>query len=263
MATAWETIGLLQPEFRGNSFRGEGRVLAGVHDSNANYLRYLAAGLKRFTLLSSGTWIIGFDNSTPLSSLAEDRDTVSNTDIFGRQVASCRFYGGREFEILAKGAPAEAASTGAASRLIRQGTLALPSFTDSGGPVPRSGGKGRILGPPPASPEENSTLAALYCALMVSESLDAIRSKQDVIIDGPFSRNGVFVRILAALRSGQRLFISDLRDGTTAGAACLALMPEGKLPRIELVLRPVEPAPLDGLHAYCETWHRQLPREAR
>ncbi|MGH6875126.1 MAG: FGGY-family carbohydrate kinase, partial [Aestuariivirgaceae bacterium] len=259
MTDAWQTIGRLPPELRGDGFRGEGRVLAGVHDSNANYLRYLAAGLKRFTLLSSGTWIIGFDNSTPLAALAKERDTASNTDVFGRPVASCRFYGGREFEILAKGAPAGAASMEAAARLIEQGTLALPSFTDSGGPIPDSGEKGRILGPLPASPEENSTLAALYCALMVSESLDAISSKHDVIIDGPFSRNDVFVRLLGAFRAPQRLFTSDLRDGTTAGAACLALMPDGKLPRIELELRAVAPAPIAGLSAYCLNWRRLLP----
>ena len=259
MTDAWQIIGRLLPEFRGNGFRGEGCLLAGVHDSNANYLRYLAAGLNRFTLLSSGTWIIGFDNSTPLSSLAKERDTASNTDVFGRQVASSRFYGGREFEILAKGAPAGVASLEAVSRLIGQGTLALPSFTDSGGPVPNSGGKGRIVGPAPASLEENSTLAALYCALMVSESLDAIGSKHDVIIDGPFSENDIFLRLLAGLRARQRLFTSDLRDGTTAGAACLALMPDGRLPQIELALRTVEPAQIASLSAYCENWRRLIP----
>jgi sugar (pentulose or hexulose) kinase len=260
MAWAWDTIGRLRLEFLGDSFRGEGRVLAGVHDSNANYLRYLAAGLAHFTLLSTGTWIIGFDNSTPLSALDPARDTVSNTDVFGRQVASCRFYGGREFEILARGAPAEVATVEAASRLVRQGTFALPSFTDSGGPVPRSGGKGRIVGPAPQSAEEDSALAALYCALMVAESLDAIGSRHDVIIDGPFSRNGIFVGMLAALRPQQRLLVSDLREGTTAGAACLALMPDGRLPRIALELRTVVPARIEAMAAYHESWRMGLPQ---
>jgi sugar (pentulose or hexulose) kinase len=255
---AWETIGMLKPEFRGPGFRGEGRVLAGVHDSNANYLRYLAAGFGQFTLLSSGTWIIGFDSSTPISALAKERDTASNTDVFGKQVASCRFYGGREFEILADGAPAEAATIEAVTRLISRGTMALPSFTDSGGPVPNSGGKGRVEGRSPQSPEEKASLAALYCAQMVSESLDAIGSKYDVIIDGPFSRNEIFVRLLAQLRPQQRLLTSDLRDGTTAGAACLALMPDGHLPRIELSLTEVEPAQMDGLEDYSRNWRRKV-----
>jgi sugar (pentulose or hexulose) kinase len=256
MANAWETIGSLKPEFRGRRFRGQGRVLAGVHDSNANYLRYLAAGLGAFTLLSSGTWIIGFDNTTPVSELDKRRDTASNTDVFGRLVASCRFYGGREFELLAEGTSAEAAQTALVERLVSRGTMALPSFTDSGGPVPNSGSKGRITGPLP-SPEEKASLAALYCAQMTSESLDAIGSKHDVIIDGPFSSNIPFVRVLAQLREGQRVLISDLRDGTTAGAACLGLMPDGKLPHIELSLTEVQPAQVAGMDAYCGRW-RQL-----
>jgi len=159
---AWETIGSLKPEFRGDAFRGEARVLAGVHDSNANYLRYLAAGLGDFTLLSTGTWIIGFDTATAIDQLDEARDTVSNTDVLGRPVASCRFFGGREFEIVAQDATAGAASLAAVIRLIARATFALPSFTDSGGPMPGTGGSGRIIGPPPQSAEERSSLAALY-----------------------------------------------------------------------------------------------------
>ena len=55
-----------QRNFWDSGFRGAATVLAGVHDSNANYLRYLAAGQKKFTLLSTGTWIIGFDTETKL-----------------------------------------------------------------------------------------------------------------------------------------------------------------------------------------------------
>ena len=44
MAKAWETIGTLKPEFRGPGFRGGGNVLGGVHDSTANFMRYVAAG---------------------------------------------------------------------------------------------------------------------------------------------------------------------------------------------------------------------------
>ena len=94
----------------GRNFRGSGKVLAGVHDSNANYLRYLAGGQKKFTLLSTGTWIIGFDTEAKLEFLVQEKDTVSNTDVFGNQVACSLFFGGREFEIVSEGAPGEAAA---------------------------------------------------------------------------------------------------------------------------------------------------------
>jgi sugar (pentulose or hexulose) kinase len=255
VARAWEVIGTLTPEFRGGEFRGAGHVLAGVHDSNANYLRYLAAGLGNFTLLSTGTWIIGFDTAASLDSLDERRDTVSNTDVLGRPVACCRFYGGREFECVAAGAPANAASIAAVARLIERRTFALPSFTDSGGPMPGTGGKGRIVGPAVEDPEERSSLAALYCALMCDQSLDAIGSKGRVIIDGPFAENTVFLGILARLRQGQEVFASALVDGTAAGAAVLALMDaDGTLPSIALDLTPVAPAHISGIEDYAREW---------
>jgi sugar (pentulose or hexulose) kinase len=88
----------------------------------------------------------------------------------------------------------------------------------------------------------------------VSEELDAVGSRHDIIVDGPFAKNEVFLALLAALRSGQSVMASELRDGTTAGAACLALMPEGKLPHVDLKLLKVAAAAIDGLAAYRNTW---------
>ena len=263
MAMAWDVLGPLKPDYRGGDFHGRGAVLAGVHDSSANYLRYLAAGEGSFTLLSTGTWIIGFDTDAGIDGLDKDRDTVSNTDVFGRLVASCRFFGGKEFEIIAAGAPAEAARLDTVKRLMARGTIPLASFTDSGGPMPGTGLKGRIIGPQVETAEERSSIAALYCALMCDQSLDAIGSRARIIIDGPFAENPVFLAILAGLRPGQQVLASDLRDGTTAGAAVLALMEgNGKLPQIALTLRPVEPAKLENLDRYRETWLAHSRSEA-
>jgi L-fuculokinase len=256
LAKAWETIGTLRSEFEGRNFRGAAKVLAGVHDSNANYLRYLAGGQKKFTLLSTGTWIIGFDTEAKLESLIQEKDTVSNTDVFGNRVACCRFFGGREFEVLSEGAPGEAATTAAVQHVIEKKILALPSFTDGGGPVPHSGGKGKVIGDEPVSPEQRASLASLYCALMVSESLDALGSKFDIIVDGPFSKNLVFLQVLAQLRAGQKVLASDLRDGTTAGAACLALMPDGKLPNVPLSLTTIASQSLTNLGDYRTNWQK-------
>jgi sugar (pentulose or hexulose) kinase len=254
-AKAWEVVGTLQPEFRGDGFRGAGRVLAGVHDSTGNCVRYLAAGLGRFTLVSSGTWLISFDTSMPFQALDPKFDTNTNTDIFGRQVACSRFFGGREFELVAGQAPAEAASLADVQALIDQGTLALPSFSNSGGPMPGTGGKGRITGPQPKTIGARASLAALYCALMCDRQLAAIRSQNRIVVDGPFAQNPVFLSVLAALRPKQKVEASALRDGTTAGAALIAQIDaREELPQVALALKPVTPARLKGLKRYAETW---------
>ncbi len=261
LAKAWETVGALDPRFRSDGFRGQGRVLAGIHDSNANYLRYQAAGLAPFTLLSSGTWIIGFNTETEIVGLDSRRDTATNSDIYGRPVACCRFMGGRELEILAEGAAAGAGTAAAVQELLDRGTIALPSFTDSGGPVPGSGGRGLIEGPPPRRPAERAGLAALYCALMTAESLDAVDSRGRILIDGPFAENPVFLGLLAALRPGQGLFASRSSEGTAAGAALLALMsPDGGLPEIAIDLSEVRPLEISGLIAYRDAWRRLSQR---
>ncbi|WP_395661240.1 FGGY-family carbohydrate kinase [Aestuariivirga sp.] len=254
MAKAWEAIGTLLPEYRGSSFRGEGRVLGGVHDSTANFMRYVCAGLDRFTLVSTGTWSISFNPSTSVDVLDPERDTNTNTDVLGRNVCCSRFFGGKEFEAVAQGAPAEAASVAAVAGLVQRGTHAVPSFTLTSGPVPDSLGKGFIEGPPPVSDAEKASLAALYCALMVSEQLDAIASQDDIIVDGPFSQNKVLLAVLAQLRTGQKVKASALRDGTTAGAAAIAMIDDGRLPAIALELGEVAPSAISGLDAYQARW---------
>jgi len=254
MAKAWETIGPLKPEFRGPGFRGRGSVLGGVHDSTANFMRYVCAGLDRFSLVSTGTWSISFDPSTPVSVLDPARDTNTNTDVLGRNVCCSRFFGGKEFEAVSGGAPAEAADLATVAALVARGTLALPSFTPSSGPVPDSGGKGRVTGPEAATEKEKAALAALYCAQMVSEQLDCIASRDDIIVDGPFSQNKVLLAVLAQLRPQQKVKASALRDGTTAGAAALALIDDGNLPTIALKLEEIAPAGIPGLDAYHSGW---------
>jgi sugar (pentulose or hexulose) kinase len=255
IAKAWETVGPLQEEFRGEGFRGSGRVVAGAHDSNGNYLRYLAAGLGEFTLLSTGTWIISFDPGTALDTLDPRRDTASNTDVLGRQVATSRFFGGKEMEIVLSGARAEAASFAAVQRLIARGSFALPSFTDSGGPLPGAGGKGGYAGPAAESAEERASLAALYVALMVDQQLDAVGSRHRIVVDGPFAMNDVFLGLLAALRPGQPVLASDLRDGTAAGTAVLGLMnATGELPRIGLKPREAATPAVAGVADYKALW---------
>jgi sugar (pentulose or hexulose) kinase len=250
-AKAWDTIGTFT-----SRLRGHGNILAGVHDSNANYLRYLAGGQKHFTLLSTGTWIISFDTDADMMQLDHTRDIVANKDVFGRTVACSRFFGGKEFEIIAKGSDGSKATIAATADLIRMGTMALPSFTDSGGPMPDTGGQGEIIGPLPDSDEARASLASLYCALMMSESLDALHSTHAIIVDGPFSQNEVFLQLLATLRPRQSVYASNLRDGTATGAACLALTPGGLLTRADINMRNIASTNIQ-LADYQRDWKRR------
>lgn len=262
MVKSWDVIGTLRPEFRGAGFRGAGKVLAGIHDSSANYVRYLAGGFGNFTLVSTGTWSISFDTAAKVSDLREEFDTATNTDIFGRHVATSRFFGGGEYELVAGDAANATPHLEDAKQLIAEHVYALPSFSGLAGPMPGTECRGRVIGDKPDG-RKRASLASLYCALMVSEQLDHVKSRHDIIVDGPFAQNAVLMAVLAALRPGQRVLASQLRDGTTAGAACLALMSDGKLPHIDIKVSESQPARLQGLAAYQTKWKELAHAQAR
>ncbi|MEM6615984.1 MAG: carbohydrate kinase [Pseudomonadota bacterium] len=232
-------------------------VLVGIHDSNANLLRYRASMEGAFTLLSTGTWLIGFAVGGDLASLDPARDTVSNTDIYGNPVCSCRFMAGREFEIVSGGAAADLASLETVQALIDEGVFATASFTDSGGPLPGTGGKGTINRDNlPAA--ERSSLAALYCALMAVESASIIHADGPIIVDGPLSTNDVFLSVFAQFVAGTPVLASSEPNGTAAGAALLALADEdGAIEAPTPQLSAIEPATLRGLGSYREEWLRR------
>ncbi|MDP4822763.1 MAG: FGGY family carbohydrate kinase [Aestuariivirgaceae bacterium] len=253
-AKAWQRVGVLDAAFRGAGLRGRAEVVAGIHDSSANFLRYLAGGRQHFSLVSTGTWSIAFDSDTRFEELKEDLDTSANRDVFGNLVSCSRFFGGKEFEILAGSSVSEIPRLETVGELITSKIFALPSFSDSAGPMPGTGDRGRIEGRSDISALERISIASLYCAQMVSMQLDALKSRGDIIIDGPFSQNRVLLGVLAQLRAGQRIFASKLTNGTAAGAAVLALIENETIPAIPLTLDEIAPAGIAGLADYQREW---------
>jgi sugar (pentulose or hexulose) kinase len=252
MRRAWEVLGTLEADLAERTgLPPSTPVLVGIHDSNANYTRYLAAGHDDVTLLSTGTWLIGFNPAMPVEALDPARDTVSNTDLLGRPVASSRYMGGREHRLLA--GEGGRGSLDEVRALVRAGTTALPDFTASGGPFPRAAGKGRVLGPAPETGSARAALASLYVALMADVCLDLLRSENPIVIDGGFVDDPLLAEILAALRLGQPVLVSPERDGTAIGAALLYGWEERTRP-VALELRPVPPPAIAGLAGYARAW---------
>lgn len=249
---AWDAQGPIRPEVAAaTGLDPTTPVLCGIHDSNANYFRYLAAGLQSFVLLSTGTWIIGFNAGLPLARMDGSRGMVANTDPDGRPISCTLIMFGREYAVLAGGDAEPDAD--AAARLVARGTLALPSFVDFDGVFPGSAERGRIDGPPPETAEERAALATLYCALGTAVCLDLLQAAAPVIVDGGFAANPLFAPLLAALRPDLPVQVSDSRDGTALGAALLWHRNRGR-PAPPLALRQAAPAAIPGLAAYAARW---------
>ena len=252
---AWDIIGRFSEPGTGRQLRGKGEILTGLHDSNANWLRYLAGQNGQFTLLSTGTFVIGFDSGADLSGLDPASDNFSFNDIFGKPIGCGRFYGGYEFDKLLDGAPATGASVEGLAAVISSGIFALPAFSDTGGPIAGRGNRGRIVGGSAEDPHLRASLATLYYALMVDRMLDGLRSGSSIILDGPAARNTLLMGLVGALRQGQTVFASELSEGTTLGAGVLGQMKTtGQLPKLEIGLIAQAPLELSGLQAYRSRW---------
>ena len=252
---AWDVIGQFSDPNSGKRLRGKGDILTGIHDSNANWLRYLASQQGQFTLLSTGTFVIGFDSSADLSGLDTSSDNFSFNDIFGKPIGCGRFYGGYEFEKILDGVSSSAASYEGIKKVISNELYALPAFSDTGGPIAGRGNRGRIVGKSINDSNIRASLATLYYALMVDQMLEGLRSKSNIIIDGPAARNTLLMGLIGALRPEQSIFASELSEGTTLGAGVLGKMKmSGQLPKLKIILSRQEPLNLSDLKSYRERW---------
>jgi len=249
------------PEFaRAGAVIGEiavrGRRIAvhnGVHDSNASLQAYRSLGLQRFTLISTGTWVIIFNPDCPLSALDAATDMYCNVDVNGRAVPTIGFMGGREFDVIA-GELREAIDRDAVQRAIDARHFAFPAFA-AGGPY---GGRTGRVEPSLSDAADRAAVAILYVALMIDWCLDAIQSDNILVIDGGLTTGGVLGELVAQLRPAQTVLEGAISEGTAAGAATLAFAAHG------LEMRLPEPVSVAdrryrGIDAYRREWREQLP----
>jgi sugar (pentulose or hexulose) kinase len=239
-------------------------ILRGVHDSNANLFRYKAAGMADASILSTGTWMIGFQRGLALAKLDATRAMVLNIDVDGEKVPSTLIATGREYDLIRREySAADAAVLAALPTLLARGSLALPSFVGDDGLFPGSAHRGRIIGPPPKTPAEWLGLAVLYAAFSAHRCLEALGSTERIVIDGGFAANLPFARCLATLRPSQSASVSQSRDGTALGAALLWRRFSRSLPVSSVVLEAVTPLGEDGcefgtLSAAYQSWIASL-----
>jgi sugar (pentulose or hexulose) kinase len=225
----------------------------GVHDSNAAFYYYKSLGFSDFTLISTGTWVIIFNPDCPLDRLDAARDMLANVTVDGAPVATIRFMGGREYDVIS-GQARQEVSEDALRAAIARDQMALPSFA-AGGPFPARAG--RLVGPAPESAAERAAIATLYVAAMTAKSLDLVSSSRDIILDGGLAHNVALCATLAALRPGQSLYRNTDAEGTAMGAAALAFRALGRNSVFRREIDKVEPWAPPGLADYYARWQER------
>lgn len=230
------------------------QVLNGVHDSNASLVPHLITRSAPFAVVSSGTWTVICGVGASLDGLEEASDMLINVSAYGAPVPTIRFMGGREWEILRGDTNGEPADL---ERVMAQGVFALPAFVDQGGPFRHR--TGRLVGPVERLNAAGKTaLASVYCALMTDHCLTLLAQTGDVVVEGAFAGNAIYMDVLAALRGeyAQRVYGSTDSTGTTQGTAILG-QGTNQWRLVEPSLRR-PPEQVNAILAYAVEWRRLI-----
>lgn len=227
-------------------------VACGIHDSNASLLPWLELE-QPLSVVSSGTWTIVMSVGGDLSNLDPSRDMLANVDASGAPVPTSRFMGGREYEILTDGSDGECSEI-AIRNAVSDGKFALPGWVPGVGPFPN--GPARWIPAPSNEERTKIAVATLYLAMMTATCLELVGTGDLVIVEGPFAKNEQYAAILSTLLKTP-VHLSLDATGTSKGAAML--IRKFAPPELE---KAIEPAEIDGLNEYYETWKSLSRAEA-
>ena len=241
---AWDTIGRKQI--------GESnlKIINGIHDSNASYLYFKNSDIKNFTLVSTGTWYIIFNQKTPLKNLNPSLDMLANIDVFGKPVPTMRFMGGREYDHL-MGVFKISNKTRAIKNFSFHDYLIYPSYASGGG---FSINKINISFYKKLNKGQIYYLICLYISFVINFCLNQMKSSNTIILDGPITKNITIMKILSSLRKKQIVLKNKREIGTTLGATNLFnIKKENKLQT--LVIKKYQN---QSLQAVYKNWEQNL-----
>ena len=208
---AWDTIG--QRKIGESNLK----IINGIHDSNASYLYFKNSDIKNFTLVSTGTWYIIFNQKTPLKNLNPALDMLANIDVFGKPIPTMRFMGGREYDHL-MGVFKISNKTRAIKNFSFHNYLIYPSYASGGGFSINKINIGFYEG---LNKGQIYYLICLYISFVINFCLNQMRSSNTIILDGPITKNITIMKILSSLRKKQIVLKNKREIGTTLGATNL------------------------------------------
>ena len=219
LRSAFDILGPLKPEIAARlGISKPIPVSCGIHDSNASLLPHLMARRTPFSVVSTGTWVIIFSAGADLNSLDPSRDCLANVDAFARPVASARFMGGREYEMIVP--PGVSGDDASLRQVLDKTVLLLPSVERTSGPFPGMASAWRPYEPQGAA---RASAASLYLAMMTAQALQLSGGAGDIVVEGPFARNAAFLEMLSVATDRPVIPMAGSSTGTSLGAALLAL----------------------------------------
>jgi L-fuculokinase len=285
----WDDIGPVTPEVaRECGLPGDCRVALGIHDSNANFLTYLAKGYDDFLLDSTGTWSVMMRpaDSAELTDEEIEAKVFFNQDAFARPVRTSLMTSGMDYDAfralsdLKDEGDIEAARRVVAERRLFVVPGVLSEATAFPGQPPRviDGDKVYPLeelkreGGKPLTRLGQDFLAALNLGMAIATKRMLghcrIGSKTTVFIEGGFAKNRTWCETLAALNPGLTFMLTGVAEGTSFGAALTGWMLADGLSlekvgqRFELETTAVKPSDFGDIAKYEAEFLRRVQGNA-
>lgn len=219
LAPILESDQTFSPAFLGNDYV----IGIGLHDSSSALIPYLVNFTEPFILLSTGTWAIAFNpfNSSPLSAQELDKDCLFYLNYKGNPVKASRLFLGNEHDIQAKRI---ADYFGVSPVYFRTLTIDW-SFIEKF--AYEFNGQLDTFSKLELSIFESPNQA--YHALMVAlvdaqiQALNLVENPKVPIkrlfVDGGFSKNQIFMSLLANRLNGIEVYAASMAQATALGAA--------------------------------------------
>jgi len=209
----------------------------GLHDSSAALIPYRMAVKKPFVLLSTGTWCINFNSfaSKPLTYYQLERDCMNYLTPEGSGVTASRLFLGREHDFqVARIAeyfrvePDFYKNVKFNKEILKADTPPFFSACMTGnGPFPEPNTQEwQVSAFASAESAYHHLLKGLTDMLTVSLQLIGINDVQSIYIDGGFSKNEIFVKLIAMNFPKHSVFATDLPYATSLGSALHVTRPQ-------------------------------------
>ncbi|MCC6410628.1 MAG: carbohydrate kinase [Saprospiraceae bacterium] len=167
----------------------------GFHDSSAALIPYLTSFQEPFVLISTGTWCISLNpfNTEPLTSEELAQDCLCYLTADGKPVKAARYFGGHEHEQ-------------AVLKIAGEYGLNVNFFQKKENP---------------AALNEYATFMQSLVNKQVASTLLAIgnTSVSQIFVDGGFSKNELYIKLLAAAFPGMEVNAVEVAQATALGAA--------------------------------------------
>jgi sugar (pentulose or hexulose) kinase len=291
LRASWEVLGTLRPEIVSRTGLSPDTIVTmGIHDSNASLLPYLIKEKQGgFVVNSTGTWCVLMRPSEKFVFAPEELGKVVffNRSAYNEPVKTAIFLGGKEYEVWSKliDAAAPNATPGAAASaavystvLAERSAFILPEIVPGSGQFPGSiaqaveGGRKYLLsdleegGPRPAFLADRARAEAVLNISLALQTIVALErtglaAGEKIFTEGGFRNNPEYNALLAAALPENPVYLTDMAEATSFGAAltCLAALKDRTPTELgglfEIRAKGAAPmAGIPGFEAYRAEW---------